>query len=79
MQYELEMVATDSVNEASTKVVIKINDVNDRPPVFDQTIYEAELEEEFTSSLPVELLKVWIENHKQKTAKERIIICPEFH
>lgn len=58
LQYELEMVATDSVNEASTQVIIKINDVNDRPPVFDQNSYVAELEEEFTVGLPLQLLKV---------------------
>ena len=58
MQYELTMVATDSVNEANTTVVIKINDVNDMPPVFDQNIYVAELEEELDYGLPVELLKV---------------------
>ena len=52
------MVATDNVYEANTTVVIKINDVNDMPPVFDQNIYVAELEEELDYGLPVELLKV---------------------
>lgn len=54
------MVATDSVNEASTKVVIKINDVNDLPPVFEQSLYEAELQEEF-QDLPVQILQVGAE------------------
>ena len=52
------MVATDSVNEAMGTVVIKINDVNDKPPVFDRTIYTAELQEEYVLDLPRQLIQV---------------------
>lgn len=57
-QYELSLVATDSVNEATTKVVIHIADVNDRPPEFDRSKYEATIEEERSDGLPIRLLKV---------------------
>lgn len=57
-QYELTLVATDSVNEATTKVVILIADVNDRPPEFDRPSYEATIEEERSDGLPIPIIKV---------------------
>ena len=58
VQYELDLVATDSVNEASTRVTISIADVNDRPPEFDRPKYEATLEEERKDGLPIRLIQV---------------------
>lgn len=58
VQYELTLVATDSVNEATTKVVILIADVNDRPPEFDRPTYEATIEEERADGLPIPIIKV---------------------
>ncbi|XP_045127513.1 neural-cadherin-like isoform X1 [Portunus trituberculatus] len=57
-RYELTLVATDSVNEATTKVVILIADVNDRPPEFDRPTYEATIEEERGDGLPIPIIKV---------------------
>ncbi|XP_064079326.1 neural-cadherin-like isoform X1 [Macrobrachium nipponense] len=57
-RYNLTLVATDSVNEATTQVSIFINDVNDRPPEFDRPIYEATIEEERNDGLPIALIKV---------------------
>lgn len=58
VQYELTLVATDTVNEAGTSVIIHIADVNDRPPEFDRPNYEATLEEERKVGLPIRLLQV---------------------
>ena len=58
VQYELSLVATDSVNEAATKVIILIADVNDRPPEFDRPTYEATIEEELSEGLPIPIIKV---------------------
>lgn len=58
VQYELTLVATDTVNEADATVVIHIADVNDRPPEFDRPNYEATIEEERSDGLPIPLLKV---------------------
>ena len=38
--------ATDTLNEANAKVIIFIRDVNDLPPVFDETSYTAHIFEE---------------------------------
>ena len=40
------MVALDGVNEQETLVVVKIRDVNDLPPVFNQTKFETTISEE---------------------------------
>lgn len=58
VQYELSLVALDSVNEAGTKVIIHIADINDRPPEFDRPNYEATLEEEREVGLPIQLIQV---------------------
>lgn len=68
VQYELSLVATDSVNEATTKVIIHITDVNDRPPVFDRPIYETTIEEERSAGLPILLVQVdWFIHIRRKT------------
>ena len=58
MKYELTLVASDSLNESVTKVVILIKDSNDLPPVFNQTVYAAYTLEELAEPLPNKLLQV---------------------
>lgn len=58
LQYELALVASDSLNENETTVVIRINDKNDLPPVFSQPMYTSQIEEEYSAVLPLKLLKV---------------------
>ena len=58
MQYDLTLVASDSLNESTTEVIIRINDSNDLPPVFNQTIYAAHILEELADPLPYRLLQV---------------------
>lgn len=50
--------ASDSLNEQSTTVVINIADVNDLQPVFEMSVYTAEMEEELPGPHPVNLVKV---------------------
>jgi len=57
-KFELQLVATDSLNENYTTVVIHIYNVNDCPPVFDQHIYEVDISEEDVGNLPTKILKV---------------------
>lgn len=40
------MVASDSLNENHTTIIINIKDVNDLPPEFAETLYEKTLDEE---------------------------------
>ena len=40
------MVALDGVNEQETEVVVKIRDVNDLPPVFNELKFETTIFEE---------------------------------
>lgn len=57
-QYDLTLVASDSLNESVTRVVILIKDSNDLPPIFNQTIYTAHAMEELNDPLPFKLLQV---------------------
>ncbi|XP_065207824.1 neural-cadherin isoform X2 [Planococcus citri] len=57
-RYELTLVASDSLNESKTIVVIHINDVNDMPPIFSSPIYSAVMEEESPGPYPYRLLEV---------------------
>lgn len=50
-QYELSLVAHDGVNESETIVGIRVNDVNDLPPVFLQKSYNATIHEETIHTL----------------------------
>ena len=58
VQYDLTLVASDSLNESVTQVVILIKDSNDLPPVFNQTMYIAHALEEMADPLPFKLLQV---------------------
>ena len=57
-QYDLTWVASDSLNESVTRVVILIKDSNDLPPIFNQTMYTAHALEELADPLPFKLLQV---------------------
>ncbi|RZF42239.1 hypothetical protein LSTR_LSTR004388, partial [Laodelphax striatellus] len=57
-RYELTLVASDSLNEKSTTVVIHINDKNDMPPVFTSPVYPAVMDEELPGPYPYPLLQV---------------------
>lgn len=60
-QYELKLVASDSLNENQTTIVISVRDVNDLPPVFPQTLYERSLNEEMAA--PYTIIQVAIYHH----------------
>ena len=57
-QYELTLVASDTLRENHTKVRIRVKDINDLPPKFDQSTYETTIYEEDTVGLPKAILKV---------------------
>ncbi|XP_032294367.1 neural-cadherin isoform X5 [Drosophila virilis] len=52
-RYELKLVASDSLNENQTTIVISVRDVNDLPPVFPQTLYERSLNEEMATPFTI--------------------------
>ena len=52
------MVASDGLNEEKTTVIVNVADVNDLPPVFDQIIYNATIQEE-TIQAHLPLIKVY--------------------
>lgn len=56
LQYELTLVASDSLNENHTKIVINVRDVNDLPPVFPQKHYNYTMDEEIPA--PFRFLQV---------------------
>jgi hypothetical protein len=66
----LTLVASDSLNENETSVVIRINDVNDLPPVFSQSLYTSAIEEEYGGPLPLKLLKVDIDDAGEESDRE---------
>lgn len=55
-QYELTLVASDSLNENHTKIIITVRDVNDLPPVFPEKLYGKVLDEEMKT--PFTMLQV---------------------
>ena len=70
-KYELTLVASDSLNESVTKVVILIKDSNDLPPVFNQTVYAAYTLEEMKEPLPNKLLQVAQKKPKKNQKKQK--------
>lgn len=62
LQYILTLVASDSLNENHTKIIISVRDVNDLPPVFPQKNYTYTMDEEIAP--PFRFLQV-----KQMTTK----------
>ncbi|UYV85015.1 hmr-1 [Cordylochernes scorpioides] len=58
LQYNLTLVASDTLYENYTMVRISINDLNDLPPKFSRQQYEATINEEESNGLPTKILKV---------------------
>lgn len=50
--------ASDSLNENHTTVVIHIKDVNDLPPTFSSSAYSSYVNEELPSPYPLQLMQV---------------------
>lgn len=50
------MVASDSLNENHTMIIINVKDVNDLPPVFPETLYEKTMDEE--TEAPYKMIQV---------------------
>ncbi|XP_055930144.1 neural-cadherin-like isoform X5 [Argiope bruennichi] len=57
-EYKLTLVASDTLMESSTLVHVKINDINDLPPKFEQPSYITTILEEDTEGMPKSVLKV---------------------
>ncbi|XP_076325233.1 neural cadherin isoform X1 [Tachypleus tridentatus] len=57
-KYNLTLVASDTLRENSTTVIIRIKDINDLPPVFERSSYETTILEEQDHNLPKKILKV---------------------
>ena len=51
--YSFQVSATDGVHQVSTTVMITVIDVNDNPPVFNDTQYEIEIHENFATGVPI--------------------------
>nr|CAH7741799.1 unnamed protein product [Callosobruchus chinensis] len=71
-RYELTLVASDSLNENYTTVVIHVKDVNDLPPKFNCSVYRRDIEEEFPSRYPMVLMQVRI-NYGDKDRPQNIV------
>ncbi|XP_067135660.1 neural-cadherin-like isoform X2 [Centruroides vittatus] len=57
-EYNLTLVASDTLHENTTVVLIKIKDINDLPPKFQQPSYETTIFEEDSDGIPKKILKV---------------------
>ncbi|XP_015922304.1 neural-cadherin-like isoform X1 [Parasteatoda tepidariorum] len=57
--YNLTLVASDTLFENSTTVIIKVKDINDLPPKFTQSLYQTHILEEDSDGLPKRILKVY--------------------
>lgn len=58
VQYDLTLVASDGRNENSTRVVVRVLDVNDLPPKFSNSAYVTQALEE-TGPFPHSLIQVF--------------------
>lgn len=56
--YNLTLVASDTLYENNTRVIIKVKDINDLPPKFDKSTYDTQIYEERSEGLPEKILKV---------------------
>ncbi|GFY53891.1 neural-cadherin [Trichonephila inaurata madagascariensis] len=56
--YNLTLVASDTLFENSTTVIIKVKDINDISPKFSQSLYQTHILEEDSDGLPKRILKV---------------------
>lgn len=57
-QYNLTLVASDTLFENFTTVFIKVKDINDLPPKFSQSLYQTHILEEDSDGLPKRILTV---------------------
>lgn len=57
-QYNLTLVASDALHESSSLVHVKINDINDLPPKFEQPSYITTILEEDAEGIPKTIMKV---------------------
>ncbi|XP_037558353.1 neural-cadherin isoform X4 [Dermacentor silvarum] len=57
-EFNLTLVASDTLYEGSTTVLIHVKDVNDLPPVFGQSSYVTTIEEEVSHNLPMKIMTV---------------------
>lgn len=57
-EYNLTLVASDTLFENSTTVRIRVKDINDLPPKFSQSLYQTHILEEDSDGLPKRILKV---------------------
>ncbi|CAG2162865.1 unnamed protein product, partial [Oppiella nova] len=64
--YELTLVASDTLRENHTKVRIRVKDINDLPPKFDQSSYDTTILEEDSVGLPKSILKVLFPKSRPK-------------
>ena len=51
--YTLQVSATDGVHQRSTSVEINITDINDNPPIFNDTQYEIKVDENYATGVPI--------------------------
>lgn len=58
-QYNLTLVASDALHEFSSLVCIRINDINDLPPKFEQPSYITTILEEDAEGMPKSIMKVY--------------------
>lgn len=68
VQYNLTLVASDTLHENSTMVRIHVKDVNDLPPKFGQALYEATIVEEDDKGLPKKILQVGNSNRSASSS-----------
>lgn len=59
LQYNLTLTASDTYHENKTFVYIKIKDINDLPPKFEQASYDTTIPEEDNRGLPKKILQVF--------------------
>lgn len=52
-QYDLTLVASDSLNENYTRIIITVRDVNDLPPTFPEKNYSKVMDEEIPAPFPM--------------------------
>ncbi|RWS18847.1 neural-cadherin-like protein, partial [Leptotrombidium deliense] len=57
LQYELVLVASDTLHENHTIVRIHVKDINDLPPKFEHSSYETVILEEDSVGLPKKILE----------------------
>ncbi len=84
-QYDLTVVASDTLNESECTVVVYVRDINDLAPVFDREHYFANITEEtvFRNRPLLQVLKAdgtWIQHlHFTKNSHFCLLACRHAH